>query len=432
MKRRNVFFVMIMLLIMCLTGCGDSVENDSFSEDKVNENIENEEISTQEYMDNLLPYLPMSNDYRIGEDFEDYKKTPTDWAVSLDGSGWSSNYYLVDDDTISYYAEIDHNNYYLGVADGAIVAVIKPAGTSTTYVKEVLNVDGEDLCEPYILNLQQNVSHYFWRIYDGYLAIRVMDISDNYLENVIIDVVYVADSKYFSLLNALVESNIGNNSESEEDNGENDEFYSNEQDDYVNNEETEIDTIKEAVNNVHISMTELQNGGQDVLFDNASLWAIANNWEELKNNPVAGQPVDCITYEDRIEFVYGNGLTLIWHYNEDIIDVVDTNTNVDNSAVEGNTEVSDDDIYLAVINTYYGLSNYMNGNDLVVFDTEALRIIAENYDIVKELDLFEAPMDVQEYDAMRSGPTVRFDYDAGVSIIWTKDTDEVEITYDEE
>ena len=136
--------------------------------------------------------------------------------------------------------------------------------------------------------------------------------------------------------------------------------------------------LKEAVVSVFNSMTELQNGGQDVLFDNASLWTIANNWEKLKNNPVAGQPVDCITYDDKIEFVYGNGLTLIWHYNEDIIDVVDTNSDYsDNSETDEFTDTNNNAEY------------YLNSQGILVdkveeFETQTFGEYVVKYPILND------------------------------------------------
>lgn len=100
--------------------------------------------------------------------------------------------------------------------------------------------------------------------------------------------------------------------------------------------------------------------------------------------------------------------------------------------VEENDSVLSDEAYLAIINTYNGVSNYMNGNELVEFDIVALQTICDNWEVIKESGIFEAPIDVEEYVAMREGPTVEFYYDGGVSLIWIKETNELYISYDGE
>ena len=86
----------------------------------------------------------------------------------------------------------------------------------------------------------------------------------------------------------------------------------------------------------------------------------------------------------------------------------------------------------AVINTFNTLTQYMGGNEDVVFDINAIEIIYNNYNSISELNIYEAPTSMEEYVAMRSVPTVKFGYDDGVSIIWTKDTEEIIVMCDED
>ena len=92
---------------------------------------------------------------------------------------------------------------------------------------------------------------------------------------------------------------------------------------------------------------------------------------------------------------------------------------------EGSASVYTDEMYIACLNVHGTLMNYLNGNTSVQFSIDDLRMIYENYSIIEKQNLYEAPLNVEEYVAMRDGPTIRFDYEDYVCIYWTLDTDEV-------
>lgn len=66
---------------------------------------------------------------------------------------------------------------------------------------------------------------------------------------------------------------------------------------------------------------------------------------------------------------------------------------------EENDSISDVE-YRAIINTYESLKNYMNGNKSVQFDLKDLEIIYKGYEHIGKLNIYEAPIDVEEYIAM--------------------------------
>lgn len=301
MKRRYVFFVMIVLLIMCLSGCGDSVNNDSFNGDNnedIQANTEDKEISDEEHIENILPYLPMSN-YMLGKKLEDHQNTSTDLLVSMDETGWSSSYFLVDDENIYYFSDSEQK-YGLGVKDEIITAVIYPAtmiGTDTQ-VKEVLNVDGSDLCPPYVSMLQVNFSHYFWRVDGGYLIMGVFDVSDNYLENYVNDIVFVSDAEYHEILSAIIQMEKEDVSEQLEDKEYQEENlnYQNEQDndtssDYSDN--SEMDEFIDTNNNAEYYLNS-----QGILVDKVEEFETQTFGEYVVKYPILNDGVDeVVVYE---------------------------------------------------------------------------------------------------------------------------------------
>ena len=303
MKRRNVFFVMIMLLIMCLSGCGDSVDNDSFNDDyneSTEENTEDKEISDEERLENIIPYLPMSN-RMLGKKLEDHQNTSTDLLVSMDETGWSSSYFLVDDEYIYYYSDSEQK-YSLGVKDEIITAVIYPAtmiGTDTQE-KEVLNVDGSDLCPPYVSMFRVNFSHYFWRVDGGYLIMGVFDVTDNYLENYVNDMVFVSDAEYHEILSAIIQMEKEEDSEDvsvqleDEGNKEDNENYQNEEGndtstDYSDNSETNEYTDNNA---------EYYLNSQGILVDKVEEFETQTFGEYVVKYPILNEGVDeVVVYE---------------------------------------------------------------------------------------------------------------------------------------
>lgn len=93
---------------------------------------------------------------------------------------------------------------------------------------------------------------------------------------------------------------------------------------------------------------------------------------------------------------------------------------------------TDEEITSAVIHVYEEVCKYMNNAGQTDFDTNDLKIMYENWDIVKNLDLFEKPIEMEEYIAMRQGQTVSFYYDAGVQLVWGVESDTVDIIYNED
>lgn len=77
-------------------------------------------------------------------------------------------------------------------------------------------------------------------------------------------------------------------------------------------------TLSKSVETVYYNVVSLKQGN-DVEFEDSDLRAIYDNWTSLKNNPIAGQPIDVFGYGDTIEFAYGDGTSLIWKYNEHTI-----------------------------------------------------------------------------------------------------------------
>lgn len=84
-----------------------------------------------------------------------------------------------------------------------------------------------------------------------------------------------------------------------------------------------------------------------------------------------------------------------------------------------------DEMYVACVNVHGTLMNYLNGNTSVQFSIDDLRMISENFSIIEKQNFYEVPLNVEEYVAMRDGPTIRFDYEGYVCIFWTLDTDEI-------
>jgi len=92
---------------------------------------------------------------------------------------------------------------------------------------------------------------------------------------------------------------------------------------------------------------------------------------------------------------------------------------------ETSADVYTDEMHIACVNVHSTLMNYLNGNTSIQFSIDDLRIISENFSIIEKQNLYEAPLNVEEYVAIRDGSTIRFDYEDYVSIFWAVDTDEV-------
>lgn len=98
------------------------------------------------------------------------------------------------------------------------------------------------------------------------------------------------------------------------------------------------------------------------------------------------------------------------------------NMGADEETADG---VYTDEMYIACVNVHGTLMNYLNGNTSVQFSIDDLRMISENFSIIEKQNLYEAPLNVEEYVTMRDGPTIRFDYEDYVCIFWTLDTNEI-------
>ena len=106
--------------------------------------------------------------------------------------------------------------------------------------------------------------------------------------------------------------------------------------------------------------------------------------------------------------------------------ITEENMGIDEEIV---ADVYTDAMYIACVNVHNTLMNYLNGNTSVQFSIDDLRMISENFSIIKKQNLYEAPLNVEEYEAMRDGPTIRFDYEDYACIFWTLDTNEVVVGF---
>lgn len=112
----------------------------------------------------------------------------------------------------------------------------------------------------------------------------------------------------------------------------------------------------------------------------------------------------------------------------------ETENNTKESQTDNTTNagISNEDVNAAVLRVYESVCSYINNSGVTEFNTNDIRTMYENWEMVKGLDIFEKPIDMEEYVAMRSGQTVSFYYDAGVQLIWNVEADTVDIIYSEE
>ena len=165
--------------------------------------------------------------------------------------------------------------------------------------------------------------------------------------------------------------------------------------------------------------------------DNGYFTALCLVTDDLYNYNLNYILLEVAYFTDLEHCLYGDNIDFFLNQREDYIG---TSTDNNTSTTEDNqveteqqsTGQMDDDTYLAVINNYYGLSNYMNGATQIKLDVNNLKLIAENWEAVKNSGLFEAPIDVERCAAYTS-----FFYDGGVIVMWEHDTNQVTISYDE-
>lgn len=100
----------------------------------------------------------------------------------------------------------------------------------------------------------------------------------------------------------------------------------------------------------------------------------------------------------------------------------ETNQENNNETNEQSQVELDSNTYLAVINVYNTMCNYMNGNPQVRIMPDDLKVIAREREAVVNTGMVEAPVQITT-----NGNIIVFSYDCSVNVIWNTDNDDISI-----
>lgn len=101
---------------------------------------------------------------------------------------------------------------------------------------------------------------------------------------------------------------------------------------------------------------------------------------------------------------------------------------VDSKTADLGAASAKEDVSTAALNVYRGVSVSVNKGLPVVFDPYELQILENNWVVLSSSGDLQYPIEVEEYESMRAGRMVKYEYDEGVEVIWGKDLNNVSVS----